>query len=328
MDMADSNETKPADLKCSHALELTFWILYGCVGVVTFTGNCFTFLVFVTSKRLRQSYMNVFLLNLAVADVMMSTFVVPYNVLCNSCSESAPQFCWLMAGLKDIALGGTVFNLAAISLDRFLAVIRPLHYHNDMTNTRVICILLGVWSFNFILAAIRNTWLHTTSPDEALRRDKIYNSILIFAFALLPLLVMIVMNAKIIQAIRRQNRLVQQERIRGNTEEGNQGSRLARERSKARRGTMACVFVVFIFFVSWLPLGFVNFSFVFGRRDLVSDSLVKVAWLLLLLQSSANPFIYSFFRFEFRQAAHKLIFCRFRRVDIEPTSRFSGTNTN
>ena len=90
-------------------------------------GNCFTFLVFVTSKRLRQSYMNVFLLNLAVADVMMSTFVVPYNVLCNSCSESALQFCWLMAGLKDIALGGTVFNLAAISLDRFLAVIRPLH---------------------------------------------------------------------------------------------------------------------------------------------------------------------------------------------------------
>ncbi|KAM7447932.1 hypothetical protein ABFA07_003981 [Porites harrisoni] len=224
MDMADSNETKPADLKCSHALELTFWILYGCVGVVTFTGNCFTFLVFVTSKRLRQSYMNVFLLNLAVADVMMSTFVVPYNVLCNSCSESALQFCWLMAGLKDIALGGTVFNLAAISLDRFLAVIRPLHYQNDMTNTRVICILVGVWSFNFILAAIRNTWLHTTSPDEALRRDKIYNSILIFAFALLPLLVMIVMNAKIIQAIRKQNRLVQQERIRGNTEEGNQGS--------------------------------------------------------------------------------------------------------
>ena len=325
--MADSNETE-RELKCSHALELTFWILYGCVGVVILTGNCITFLVFVTSKRLRQSYMNVFLLSLAVADIAMSTFVVPYNVLCNGCSKKAPQFCWLMAGLKDIALGGTVFNLAAISLDRFLAVIRPLHYQNDMTNTRVIGILLGVWSFDFILAAIRNTWLHTTSPDEAQRRDKIYNSILVFAFALLPNLVMIAMNVKIIQAIRRQNRLVHRERITGVTEEANHGSRLTRERSRARRGTIACVFVVFIFLVSWLPLGFVNFSFVFGRRDLASDSLVKVAWLLVLLQSSANPFIYSFFRFEFRQAAYKLLFYRFRRVDIEPTSRFSATNTN
>ena len=314
--------------KCNRTLELVFWILYGGIGVVILAGNSFTFLVFVTTKRLRESYMNIFLLSLAVADVMMSAFVVPYAVFCIGCEYTSSKYCWLMAGLKDIALGGTVFNLAAISFDRFLAVIRPLRYQNDMTNTRVSFILVGVWSLSCVIALIRNTWLHTSAAEEARKIDKIYNSILTFAFALLPVLAILVMNMKIIHAIGRQRRRVHQERHTEATEKTNQETRL--ERIRARKGTIACVSVVFVFLVSWLPLAFVNFSFVFGRPDLVSKMLLKTSWLLLLLQSSANPFIYSFFRSEFRQAARNLICCKLlgnRTVAIEMTNRLSVTNT-
>ena len=303
---------------CNETLEMVFWILYGSVGFLILTGNLFTFLVFVATKRLRQSYMNIFLVSLAVADIMMAVFVVPgYAVFCNGCKYALSKYCWWMAGLKDVACGGTVFNLLAISFDRFIAVLRPLRYHNYMTTRSVSFTLVGVWVFSFVLAVIRNAWLHTKSEEEARKIDKIYNSTLLFTFALLPILVILAMNVKIIQAIRKQNRRVHHEcNISANETKTEQETRM--ERSKARKGTMSCVLVVFVFLISWLPLAFVNFSFVFGRPDLVSDVLVKIAWLLLFIQSSANPFIYSFCRSEFRQASIALLRCKFtgtRRVE-------------
>ncbi|XP_078347866.1 histamine H2 receptor-like [Oculina patagonica] len=310
--------SKPTQITplCNETLEMVFWILYGSAGIVILAGNLFTFLVFVTTKRLRRSYMNIFLVSLAVADIMMAVFVVPgYAVFCNGCKYDLSKHCWLMAGLKDIAFGGTVFNLAAISFDRFLAVLRPLHYHNYMTKRTVSFILVGVWVLSSIVALLRNVWLHTESEEEARKIDKIYNSTLIFAFALLPILVILVINVKIIKAIRRQNQRVRQERNSVSEARTEQDTRF--ERTKARKGTISCVLVVFVFLVSWLPLAFVNFSFVLGRPDLVSDVLVKIAWLLLFMQSSANPFIYSFCRSDFRQAGLALICCKFtgsRRV--------------
>lgn len=310
MEASKSDEPSQTIPLCNGTLEMVFWILYGSAGVVILTGNLFTFLVFVTTKRLRRSYMNIFLVSLAVADIMMAVLVVPgFAVFCNgSCRYALSKHCWLMAGLKDIAFGGTVLNLAAISFDRFLAVLRPLHYQTYMTKGSVSFILVGVWGLSSIIALIRNAWLHTKSEEEAQKIDKIYNSILIFTFALLPILVILGINVRIIQAIRRQNRRVGQER--NSVRETTKVERETRlERTKAKKGTTSCVLVVFVFLVSWLPLAFVNFSFVFGRRDLVSDVLVKIAWLCLFVQSSANPFIYSFYRSDFRQAGLALI-CR------------------
>lgn len=296
---------------CNETLEMVFWILYGSAGVVILTGNLFTFLVFVLTKRLRRSYMNIFLVSLAVADIMMAVLVVPgYAAFCNGrCRYAMSKHCWLMAGLKDIAFGGTVLNLAAISFDRFLAVLRPLRYQIFMTKRSVCYILVGVWASSSIIALIRNAWLHTKPEEESQKIDKIYNSILTFTFALLPILVILGVNIRIIQAIRRQDRRVGQERnsVRGRITTVEREAR--REITKAKKGTISCVLIVFVFLFSWLPLAFVNFSFVFGRADLVHDLLVKIAWLCLFVQSSANPFIYSFYRSDFRQAGLALI-CR------------------
>lgn len=311
---------------CNETLEMVFWVLYGSAGIVILTGNLFTFLVFVTTKRLRQSYMNIFLVSLAVADIMMAIFVVPgYAAFCNGCKYDFSKHCWWMAGLKDIAFGGTVFNLAAISFDRFLAVLRPLHYHNYMTKGSVSLILAGVWVLSSILALIRNAWLHTKSEEEARKIDKIYNSTLTFAFALLPILVILVINVKIIRAIRRQNQRVYQER-NGVSEARTEQDTSRLERTKARKGTISCVLVVFVFLVSWLPLAFVNFSFVFGRPDLVSDVLEKIVWLLLFMQSSANPFIYSFCRSDFRKAGLALICCKFTGSGRVATTSLNDLN--
>ena len=127
-------------------------------------------------------------------------------------------------------------------------------------------------------------------------------------YALMPVVVISGMNVKVIQEIRRQNRL-QRGRIHvRQTETGETRNRL--KRTTAVKGTISCVLIVFTFLISWLPLAFVNFSFVFGRPDLVSGKLEKTAWFFIFVQSSANPFIYSFLRSDFRQASRSLICCQ------------------
>ena len=56
---------------CSKNLELVFWVLNGTAGVIILSGNFITILVLVTNRRLRQNYVNIFLVNLAVADLMI-----------------------------------------------------------------------------------------------------------------------------------------------------------------------------------------------------------------------------------------------------------------
>lgn len=288
---------------CSKNLELVFWVLNGTAGVIILSGNFITILVLVANRRPRQNYVNIFLVSLAVADLMMAVFVIPgYAVFCNGCN-------WVLAGIKDVAYGSTVFNLAAISFDRLLAVLWPLHYYNYMTKRSVSLILTGVWVFSIFLASLRHAWLHTKPEKEAQKVDKIYNSTLMFAFALMPVVVISGMNVKVIQEIRRQNRL-QRGRIHVRQTETGERNRL--KRMTAVTGTISCVLIVYRFLISWLPLAFVNFSFVCGRPDLVSGKLEKTAWFFIFVQSSANPFIYSFLRSDFRQASRSLICCQLK----------------
>ena len=64
------------------------------------------------------------------------------------------------------------------------------------------------------------------------------------------------------------------------------------------------------FVVCWLPRAFYYLFYLFDRPDLVTLLLRKLSVTFLLFQSSTNPFIYSFYRREFRQAVKILIKCQ------------------
>lgn len=76
---------------------------------------------------------------------------------------------------------------------------------------------------------------------------------------------------------------------------------------KIRKGTISCVTVTAVFVLCWIPRAFYQQCRLFDRRDLVNPLLIKLSLFFLFLQSSLNPFIYSFYRSEFRRAALKLM---------------------
>ncbi|XP_022790805.1 tyramine receptor Ser-2-like [Stylophora pistillata] len=291
------------DSSCNREVEVVFWVLYSAVGTIILVGNSFTCIVLLASKRLRNIFMNIFLVSLSFWDVLMAIFVVPfYAIHCShGCEYSLTKYCWIFRKAKDCVLLATTFNICAITYDRYLAVVRPLHYGAKMTKRRVTVILAGVWTAPVVVAGLRSTWHHTKTNEELRFANKLYDTILVIVFVIFSILVLMVANVKIMKAIKTQNE-------RERTEQGRRAAWIATNKTITRRkGTRACILVVFVFILCWLPRIVYNLSYVIKPPGLASPLFLRLAFLSLYLQSSTNPFIYSFYRSEFRRAALKLL---------------------
>lgn len=297
---------------CDKKLKQIFWIVNGILAVIVLTGNVFTCVIFLSTKRLRQQHMNIFLVSLAGSDVLMALVVVPgYTAVCAGCKYLSSDTCWILAQTKDIVFSSTFCSLLAITYDRYLAVLCPLQYSAKMTRRKVTGIIVFIWVFPVLVAIARNIWWQTQSEEKAKEINKVYNAILVFILVVIPAFIMAFVNALIFRAIRSQRRRIipriEQSSSISQGEMCNVEKRT--ENSQKRKGTIACVVVVLVFVFSWIPRSIYNFAYVFGRDDLVTPLLVNLSMFFLLLQSCTNPIIYSFYRADFRQAAKRILWC-------------------
>lgn len=169
-----------------------------------------------------------------------------------------------------------------------------------MSRGRVTGILVVVWGIPLTIAACRNFWQHTHTVEEIYTIEKIYYNTLLFCFVFVPIFIILVANIIIISAIKRQS-----QQIHPNEDQSSRAESIRR-----KKGTISCVMVVLIFIIAWIPRAFYSLSsLVFDRPGLVSPVLIKLSLLFLIIQSSVNPIIYSFFRRDFRQAAIRLFTC-------------------
>lgn len=304
-----SNETEN-HLSCDQMLEKTFIILNSITGAIVVFGNAVVFLSIAFTSRLRQQKVNLFLASLAIADMIMGAFVAPgYATFCLGCRQYAvSNYCWLLEFPKDAVLAGSITNLFAISFDRYLAVFRPLQYENVMTRRRCVNILIAVWSVSVSTAVVRSTLYLTITGPEITAVNGVYNSILMAVVLVTPSVLVSIINIKIIIAIRVQGRQVAVMRNPQDVSEAENLEEIRAEASRKRKGTIACALVVTIFVVSWIPRISFNIQYlVSGDTHEIDTLLQKLSMFFLLMQSSVNPFIYSFYRADFRQAVARLL---------------------
>lgn len=297
--------------QCDNSLEQIFLVINAFLGVCILAGNSFTIAVFVFGGQLYRSQMNAFLLSLAVSDILLALVVIPsYAAYCTGCSVFLSKLCWFFEGGKDYTFLASVFNLLAISYDRHLAVFRPLLYNLQMTEKRMIFILILTWFLPGILAGIRNVWQHADSAVESERKNTIYTHILFFTFVLMPIITVCIINIRIIHAIKVQLQKIQGTELNPNPNELSGTLRVKHVQEadilRRRRGTISCVLVVALFVICWLPRGMYIFLRLVNKAELGGLLLVKLSVTFLLFQSSLNPIVYSFFRSEFRLTAKRL----------------------
>ena len=308
--------------QCYKTQEVIFIFAFAAIGILMLSGNAFVCVVFIAAKKLRRNNMNIFLLSLSVSDMLMAVLVIPfYTVHCfGDCSHFLSHHCWLLRKARDFALGTTTLNVCAITYDRYLAILQPLQYGRKMNRLRVGAILTAVWVIPVVVAATRNAWYHTVEENHRHLTVKLYDIAIIITPVILIQAVMLVVNIQIICKIHKHKRSAARRdhnsfdpspgQLNGLQEE----SPLEKVSRRLKKGTTSCVVVVLTFVACWLPKTVHNLSYVVDPPNSVLSSplFFRFCFLFLFIQSSFNPFIYTFYRAQFRQAARRIIakWCR------------------
>ncbi|XP_037755498.1 D(4) dopamine receptor isoform X1 [Chelonia mydas] len=130
-------------------------LVFGVSLILCVVGGNLLVCLSVCSERALQTATNYFIVSLAVADLLLALLVLPLYVY----SEFQGGVWALSTGLCDALMTmdvmlctASIFNLCAISVDRFIAVSIPLNYSRQQVDLRQLILISTTWIFAFAVA--------------------------------------------------------------------------------------------------------------------------------------------------------------------------------
>ncbi|XP_033316654.1 tachykinin-like peptides receptor 86C isoform X2 [Bombus bifarius] len=114
-------------------------------------GNVIVIWIVLAHQRMR-TVTNYFLVNLSVADLMMSLLNCVFNFifLLNSDWPFGVAYCTINNFVAHVTVSSSVLTLVTISFDRYMAIMRPLKHH--MSRKKTIMIVFLIWVISSTLA--------------------------------------------------------------------------------------------------------------------------------------------------------------------------------
>lgn len=114
--------------------------------MMTIGGNVLVLLAVYVNSHLRSTT-NYFIVNLAIADLLLGTAVLPFSASKEVVKYWAfgQIFCDVWAAVDVLCCTASILSLCVISIDRYIGVTRPLQHSTIMTEKRALYINIVVW---------------------------------------------------------------------------------------------------------------------------------------------------------------------------------------
>ncbi|KAL7979707.1 hypothetical protein Chor_004865 [Crotalus horridus] len=159
------DKTKPAWLHspcpldpCGQPPYCQTWLakvtLLGVLGVLVMGGNGLAIVVLASTVSGWSHSSRFMLLSLAASDAALAVLVVPLNLYRSltlgpatpedAAGEEAAS-CRVVAFINSSLFGASLYSLAGVSLERYVAVFFPLHYGRLLSPRRVLLLILAAW---------------------------------------------------------------------------------------------------------------------------------------------------------------------------------------
>uniref|UniRef100_A0A8D0G8L4 Neuropeptide FF receptor 1 n=1 Tax=Sphenodon punctatus TaxID=8508 RepID=A0A8D0G8L4_SPHPU len=316
----------------SPAVAATFIIAYLFIFLSCMAGNSLVCLVVVKNQRMR-TVTNLFILNLAISDLLVGIFCVPTTLMDNLITGwPFSQVVCTMSGLvQGMSVSASVLTLVAIAMDRFHCIVLP--FRERLSLLKAVIIIIVVWLLAIaimcpsavmltvarmeghfmVLSDAKNTTYPLYTCYEAWSDSnmrKLYTTILFTHIYLVPLTLIVLMYGRI--CLKLCNATVPI------TEHPPCSSSGTNSTSKKRiKVIKMLILVALLFMISWLPLwtlmllvDYTNLTD--DHLDLLSSYFFPFAHWLAFSNSSINPVIYGYFNENFRrgfQAAFNFQLC-------------------
>uniref|UniRef100_A0A1I8NXN0 G-protein coupled receptors family 1 profile domain-containing protein n=1 Tax=Stomoxys calcitrans TaxID=35570 RepID=A0A1I8NXN0_STOCA len=150
------NETECEDLiksvKWTEPSNLISLAILEFINVLVIGGNLLVIAAVFCSNKLR-SVTNFFIVNLAVADLLVGLAVLPFSATWEVFKVwiFGDVWCRIWLAVDVWMCTASILNLCAISLDRYVAVTRPVTYPSIMSTKKAKSLIAGIWVLSFVI---------------------------------------------------------------------------------------------------------------------------------------------------------------------------------
>ncbi|KAI4875995.1 hypothetical protein NFI96_031319 [Prochilodus magdalenae] len=159
-----------------HAADVALSVLLVAIIVVSLLANVLVLVCFVYNAEIRRQVPGLFVLNLTCCNLMLASSNMPLTVA-GLVGHAPPPggLCQLAAFLDTFLTANSMLSMAALSIDRWVAVVFPLSYHSRMRRRDAVLALAYAWlhSLGFAVAPACLSWLDYHRPTASCT---LYNS--------------------------------------------------------------------------------------------------------------------------------------------------------
>ncbi|XP_069557568.1 neuropeptide FF receptor 1 like 2 [Brachyistius frenatus] len=307
----------------------SYILAYSFIFLLCMVGNILVCLIVLENRRMR-TVTNLFILNLAISDLLVGIFCIPTTLVDNLITgwPFSNNVCKMSGFVQGMSVSASVFTLVAIAVERFRCVVFPLR--PKLTLLVAKAAIVSIWVLAVVImcpAAVALTVekvplhhmvcnddfnhtypLYTCYEDFANpQMRKVYTAVLFAHIYMAPLTVITLMYGSIgvkLCSTVVANREPQQ--ADATVREGGRKRSQQMISQKKLRVIKMLIMVTLLFMLSWLPLWTLMMMADYAgltrdQLELLTSYIFPFAHWLAFSNSSVNPIIYGYYNENFKR---------------------------
>ncbi len=304
------------------------------VGVLGICGNGLVCVV-IAKVHFMHTITNAFIFNQAVIDFFGSLLILLSSLI--PIPDPIPPgvggilLChiWVSQYFNWAFFTTSTFNLVALTLERYLAIVFPFKYQVVGTRRNITVALLCVWISAFLFVTF-NIFLrvldHGRCLQKLVKHPEVLGVATVSVIYMIPVMVMLIVYVHISVVLKKgAGRVGPAPTAATISGDGGAVDNQRESLMRARRNTFKTLLIVFITFtVCWTPNCFIFTLFSLGYDIDFSSTIYLITVAMVSLNSCVNPFIYAIKYKQFRKALKKL----FGRPDQSEASMVNTLRTS
>uniref|UniRef100_A0A667Y373 Pyroglutamylated RF-amide peptide receptor n=1 Tax=Myripristis murdjan TaxID=586833 RepID=A0A667Y373_9TELE len=299
-----------------YSAKITFVIMYVVIFVLALVGNSLVVYT-VVKKRTMQTATNIFICSLAVSDLLITFFCIPFTLLQNISSEwlGGVLVCKAIPFVQTTAIVTGILTMTCIAIERYQGIVYPLKMRRQYTSKRAYKMLGLVWIASVMVGSpmlfvqqleVSRAQSYTTYDFlydhhhvccqerwHSLTHRQLYTTFIMVALFLLPLAAMLFLYTRIAIELWIRKRVGD--------------SSLFSFHRKKKRAVKMMITVVLLFTLCWAPFHTVHMLFEYNDLEKKYDEvtlnmIVAIVQAIGFFNSFNNPIVYAFMNENFKKS--------------------------